>query len=299
MAEALFRNESPTEYFRELVEAAIEHQHLAIQELTSFYVVNLLAGYTHLDGSAAADDEPLGVRLALALQTAGAAQREGLRKVGDLSLFISGFFSDSLNRSLVDVDYYIQLGERAYGSLARRGDPALGEVYDELAEKFTAVVDVLTEVSERTALTSDADVLRLYERWVRTRSRRSGELLAERGIVPNSSVRSRFIQSRSDSPSQLGRSNAVCRAGRECTTQNRQSVDKSPLFAGSQADISRAAAVPRRSREILAFRGFFPGAARPVERRGRAAPRDLAVSAVPIRRRYAGKLNCPSRRLTA
>lgn len=194
MAEALFRNESPTEYFRELVEAAIEHQHLAIRELTSFYVVNLLAGFTHLDRSVAADDEPLGVRLAVALQTAGAAQREGLRKVGDLSLFISGFFSDSLNRSLVDVDYYIQLGERAYGSLARRGDPALGEVYDELAEKFTAMVDVLSEVSERTALTSDADVLRLYERWVRTRSRRSGELLAQRGIVPNSSVRSRFIQ---------------------------------------------------------------------------------------------------------
>src|SRR5690606_17700600 len=100
-----------------------------------------------------------------------------------------GFFSDSLNRRLVDVDYYIQLGECAYGSLARRGDPALGEVYDELAEKFTAMVDVLTEVSERSALTSDSDVLRLYERWMRTRSRRSSERLVAKGIVPNSSVR--------------------------------------------------------------------------------------------------------------
>ena len=194
MAEALLRNESPVEYFRELVETAIEHQHLAVRELTSFYLVNLLAGFTHLERSPAADDEALGVRLAQALQTAGAAQRDGLRKVGDLSLFISGFFSDSLNRRLVDVDYYIQLGERAYGSLARRGDPALGEVYDELSEKFTAMVDILTEVSAHTALTSDTDVLRLYERWMRTRSRRSSELLVARGIVPNSSVRSRFIQ---------------------------------------------------------------------------------------------------------
>lgn len=194
MAEALLRNESPVEYFRELVETAIEHQHLAVGELTSFYLVNLLAGFTQLERSPAADDEALGVRLAQALQTAGAAQREGLRKVGDRSLFISGFFSDSLNRRLVDVDYYIRLGERAYGSLARRGDPALGEVYDELSEKFTAMVDVLTEVSEHTALTSDTDVLRLYERWMRTRSRRSGDLLVARGIVPNGSVRSRFIQ---------------------------------------------------------------------------------------------------------
>lgn len=195
MAEALVRNESPTEYFRELVESAMHNQHVDARELTSFYVVNLLAGFVHLDRSpAAGGDEPLGIRLARAMQTAGIAQRDGLRKVGDLSLFISGFFSDSLNRSLVDVDYYIQLGECAYGSLARQGDEAFGDVFDELSEKFTSFVDILSEVSERTALTSNGDVLRLYEKWLRTKSRHSGELLAARGIVPNSSVASRFIQ---------------------------------------------------------------------------------------------------------
>jgi hypothetical protein len=135
------------------------------------------------------------VRFAKALQTAGVAQRDGLRQVGDLSLFISGFFSDSLTRSLVDVDYYIQLGERAYGSLARQGrDDNFGDVFDELSEKFHSFVDVLCEVSERTSLTSNSDLLRLYEKWLRTRSRRSGDLLAARGIVPNASVGSRFVQ---------------------------------------------------------------------------------------------------------
>jgi len=194
MSERLVRSETPTEYFRELVESAMHHQHLAARELTSYYVVNLLTGFVHLDRSAAAEDEPLGVRLAKALQAAGVAQRNGLRQVGDLSLFISGFFADSLTRSLVDVDYYIQLGERAYGSLARRRDPAFGDVFDELAGKFAAFVDVLGEVSERSALSSNSDVLRLYEKWMRTRSRRSGDLLVERGIVPNSSAGSRFIQ---------------------------------------------------------------------------------------------------------
>ncbi len=193
MAEALFRDESPTEYFRGLVESAMQNQHLSAREVTSFYIVNLLEGFIHLERSPAADDRPLAVRLAQALQTAGVAQRDGLRKVGDLSLFISGFFSDSLNRRIVDVDYYIQLGERAYGSLARRDD-RFGDVFDELAEKFTAFVDVLGEVSERTTMTSDADLLRLYEKWLRTGSRRSGGLLAARGIVPNRSVGSRFIQ---------------------------------------------------------------------------------------------------------
>lgn len=193
MAEALFRSESPLEYFKELVETAMLHQRLAAQQMTSFYLVNLLAGFVHLESFVPKDDEPLGVRFARALQAGGATQRDGLRHVGDRSLFISGFFSDSLNRSLVDVDYYITLGERAYGSLAQSGD-AFADVFDELSEKFSGFVDVLGEVSERTALTSNADLLRLYEKWLRTRSPRSGDLLAERGIVPNASIGSRFVQ---------------------------------------------------------------------------------------------------------
>lgn len=194
MAEALVRNETPSEYFRELVESALHHQHLAARDLTSFYLVNLLTGFMHIDRADADDDDPLGVRFARALQDGGLRQRDGLRQVGDLSLFISGFFADSLNRRLVDIDYYIQLGGSAYGSLARQGHVTFREVFEELSEKFPAFVDVLCEVSERSALTSNSDVLRLYEKWMRTRSRRSGDLLAAKGIVPNCSVGSRFIQ---------------------------------------------------------------------------------------------------------
>jgi len=191
MADSLVRSESPVEYFKELVESAVEHQHLDVRDLTSFYLVNLLTGFVQPDR--APIDEPIGVRFARALQSAGSRQRDGLREVGDLSLFISGFFADSLNRGCIAIDYYIQLGEYSYASLAR-SESALGDVFDELAGKFTACVDVLNEVSERSALTSNSDVLRLYERWMRTRNRRSGELLVERGIVPNYSVSSRIIQ---------------------------------------------------------------------------------------------------------
>ena len=194
MAEALVRKESPVEYFRELVESAMQRQQLSARQLTSFYLVNLLAGFVHFDRlPAAGDDGPLGVRFVKALQEAGVRQRGELRQVGDLSLFISGFFADSLTRS-VAIDYYIQLGENAYGSLARQGDGTFGDVFDELSGNFPAFVDVLGEVSERSALTSNADLLRLYEKWLRTRSRRSGDLLASKGIIPNASLGSRFVQ---------------------------------------------------------------------------------------------------------
>ena len=50
---------------------------------------------------------------------------ELLKKLGDRSLYISGFFADSLQRKVVDVDYYAEMGGVAYGALA---DSAVEEV---------------------------------------------------------------------------------------------------------------------------------------------------------------------------
>ncbi len=191
MAEPLLQTQSSLEFFKERVEAACERQKLAPQPLTSYYIVSLLDEFTHLGRGRSAEamlcNEPLGVRLTRALQSGGVDQRTGLKQVGDLSLFISGFFSDSLRRRLVDVDYYATLGGYAYGSLGSTSD-ILSPIFAELAEKFSSFVDVLNDVSERTSLTSDSDLLRIYEKWLRTGSRRNGDLLVEKGIVPNESL---------------------------------------------------------------------------------------------------------------
>src|SRR5262245_16799121 len=199
MGESLVRAQTPVEFFKEQVEAACERQHLRPQPLTSYYVVSLLSEFRHL-GTASAGEvvgsgEALGVKLLRALDSAGSMQRLGLRQVGDASLFITGFFSDSLRHSLVDIDYYVSLGGYAYRSLGT-SDDTLSPIFAELSDKFVAFVDVLSEVSARTQLTNDADLLRLYEKWLRTGSRRNGDLLAERGIVPNASIAnpSRLIQ---------------------------------------------------------------------------------------------------------
>jgi hypothetical protein len=121
-------------------------------------------------------------------------QRATLREIGDVSLFISGFFSDSLQRKLVDVDYYVSIGGRAYNTLSRVETDTYSSVFAELGEKFVGFVDVLSEVSERTSCSSNADLLRLYEKWLKTGSPRSGQLLVERGVVPNASIKSARLQ---------------------------------------------------------------------------------------------------------
>jgi hypothetical protein len=186
MSEAVFRQESAVEYFKELVDKALTHQGLATQELTAFYVVQLLTRFLQRPVTGGGDDQtPLALRLAQALESGGLRQRESLRQIGDVSLFTSGFFSDSLHRKLVDVDYYVSIGGCAYNALSRVETDAFASVFAELGENFVGFVDVLSEVSERTSCASNADLLRLYEKWLRTGSRRSGQLLVERGVVPN------------------------------------------------------------------------------------------------------------------
>jgi hypothetical protein len=192
MTDAVVRRESASEYFKELVEGALAHQRVAAGELTSFYVVNLLTGF--LQRPAEDDETPLAFRLADALDAAGMRQRASLKQIGDFSLFVSGFFADSLNRKHVDVDYYVSIGGTAYTALSRHETDTFAPVFAELADNFVQFVDVLSEVSERASLGSNVDLLRLYERWLKTGSRRSGQLLAERGVVPTLTAKNNRVQ---------------------------------------------------------------------------------------------------------
>ena len=191
------QEQSPAEYFKELVESALARQQLRANEHTSYYLVDLLCRFMRPDVHNAFNDDthqPLALRLARALETGGMEQRARLRNLGDFSLFTSGFFADSLRRRVVDVDYYRSMGEYAYGSLARRDADAFGEVFTELARKFVGFMDVLADVSERTAAAPETDVLRVYEKWLRTGSPRAGKRLIEQGILPNASVGQKFLQ---------------------------------------------------------------------------------------------------------
>lgn len=197
MDDPLLQEQTPAEFFKDHIESALARQRLEATGLTSYYLVDLLCRFLRPDARTPFNDDygqPLALRLARALEAAGMERRARLRNLGDFSLFISGFYSDSLRRHAVDVDYYVSMGEYAYSSLARREEDAFGEVYAELGRKFVPFMDVLTEISERTGNTSGRDVLRLYERWLRTGSRRIGEQLAAKGIAPNPSIGRRFVQ---------------------------------------------------------------------------------------------------------
>jgi hypothetical protein len=156
---------SVDEYFHEVVTDALSVADLDASEPASWYLVGLLGDMTR----ARLTDEALGVKLASAGSDPGERVKT-LKQVGDTSLYVAGFFAESLSRSLVDVDYYVGLGQSAYAQLARSlgAQRSLTEVYEELSEKFPKFVDVLTIVRKRVDFATP-DIGRLYEMWLRTR----------------------------------------------------------------------------------------------------------------------------------
>jgi len=100
------------------------------------------------------------------------------------------FFQDSLNRKIVDVDYYIGMGEAAYRAVASREDSQqMQRTYEELSEKFHKFVDVLAEISDKTSPKTETDLLRMYDVWLRTKSERAARALQQAGVIPSPSVR--------------------------------------------------------------------------------------------------------------
>jgi len=200
-AKTLVLDQTPQEFFRELVAGALTHRRLKVQALTEFYLVSLLARFLasgelfpeREDGSA--ESEPLALLLLRALSESRQRRYEGLRRLGDTSLFVSGFFGDSLARSSVDVDYYIAMGGRAYDALASsRGPAGAPETFGELAQRFEDFVDLFAEIAEMQDLRSNRGLVKLYERFLHTGSERVAKQLRARGVALFAGPGSRVVK---------------------------------------------------------------------------------------------------------
>jgi hypothetical protein len=179
-----------TEFFHGAVTTALKSKEVAASQATEFYLVNLL---TEFMSAQHLDDSPIALKMAQAKEApTPEARARVLKEIGDTTLYMSGFFEESLTgrRGLVDPDYFISMGGSAYGQLASlatttRSNAAqfFRAAYGELSQKFADFVAVLKTVRDATGLGSAPNLLKLCEEWVRTRSESSERRLRESGIV--------------------------------------------------------------------------------------------------------------------
>src|SRR5437016_3300135 len=97
------------DFFREVVLAAMANQRVHAHALAVAYLSDVLADFARAeklhDQETGLSDKPLAIQMCQALQSAPDTRISLLKKLGDLCLYVSGFFSDSLSRKLVDIDY--------------------------------------------------------------------------------------------------------------------------------------------------------------------------------------------------
>jgi len=190
-------------YFAAIVQQAVAERRVIVTDEVQFYVVRLLCEFLASDrlyqldsGSGHHERDALALLLARAESAPTDERVRLLKRLGDSSLYVSGFFGESLARSLVDVEYYISMGGSAYGKLSavlrvRRSVGPRADVFAELADKFRQLVDVLAQVSLRTdgQTSTNESLLRLYDLWQRTGSRRVAEKLRAHGLEPDAAIK--------------------------------------------------------------------------------------------------------------
>lgn len=181
-------------FFHESVSDSVSSQNVDVCDETVVYLTHLLTRYVRSDQLFDQDEEegmqiePLAV---LYCNAAGArdlqARRDNLKKLGDLALFLSGWFSHNLERRRVGVRYYVQMGECAYEWLSECRTATVRErvfsrIFQDLATHFNEMRDVISEIHMSVEARSDSDLLGLYELWRRSGSTRAAEKLRVEGI---------------------------------------------------------------------------------------------------------------------
>jgi hypothetical protein len=182
---------SSREFFDGVVSDAFEQRKLKTLPFVKNYLIDLLEFYVptanlfdDFDASGRRVRETLAETLLKAQNSEPHVRNELLKKLGDRSLYISGFFGDSLQRKLVDVDYYADMGCMAYGALASSvREDMLARVYKEFSGRFLEFAEVLNFISLRAHLYNEENIMRLYENYSRTGSDIAREKLIEKGLI--------------------------------------------------------------------------------------------------------------------
>ncbi|MBI4366353.1 MAG: hypothetical protein HY543_05995 [Deltaproteobacteria bacterium] len=186
----IVRYQNLIEFFREAVQWALTEVRVDLAEVTEFYLVNLLHEFRRTERffqrgeDEEFDETPLALILERAIAGAPTDRIRALKQIGDSSLYVAGFFPARAARRLVNLDYYIGMGGVAYCTLSHMlaNQKAFAEIYEELGKKFADCVEVLAVAKRAGASATNADLLKLYERWLETGSDRLGALLEKEGI---------------------------------------------------------------------------------------------------------------------
>lgn len=104
-----------------------------------------------------------------------------LRRLGDTSLMISGYFPEALERRSVDRSYYSQMGENAYSQLSTLTEQS--NIFDELAVEFVCLAELVNYMAGKLKHRG-LSLEEMLNRYELSKHEELLHLLQERGVFP-------------------------------------------------------------------------------------------------------------------
>ena len=188
------------EYFTEVINEGMEKTKFYPSQMARFYLIEIMEQFLSAENlfkkkeKKSENEETLSTGTLAEMLLIATNQKQGVRinllkKLGDTSLYISGFLGDSLKYKIIDVDYYADIGCIAYQRLSKTiNDNSFQELYMEFATEFIKFMDLLTFFSHKSKLQNNTDLLRLYDKYIKTGSRLAKEILETKGLIRDDDI---------------------------------------------------------------------------------------------------------------
>lgn len=178
-------------YFSEMLNQACIDRNVEAKPSVQNYIVNMLNSFLRTESlysvsekTGKSENLSLAELYLTAVNSTENKRINLLKRLADTSLYVSGFFGDSFKRKIIDLDYYVEMGETAYSTLSEETEYDLSaKVYKDIATQFTSFVDVLTLISQKCAIQGTDDILRLYDKYHLLDSELAKDQLVEQGVL--------------------------------------------------------------------------------------------------------------------
>ncbi|ADR18381.1 hypothetical protein [Calditerrivibrio nitroreducens] len=178
--------------FYDIVSEKEKNVNIELSDYSKLYLMNLLKGLIEKNDFFYKDiigNDALAEAFMKALSEEILKKVQKIKAVGDLCLIYSGLFPDMLNRKLVDIDYFIQLGKVSFLTLHRiyftmNSLSDLKNLYYSIFLDFFKLVTVMIEISKSFKLIDQKNLLKVYERWQKTKINSLYEILKVNNIHP-------------------------------------------------------------------------------------------------------------------
>lgn len=153
---------NPSLFFQEKLNKYFEENKIKIQSDTEKYLVDVLNKYIHID------QIQYGTLFEIYEQCVYNNKIEDYAHLGEHSLYIGGMFPGSITKSLVNINYYIDMGTLGFTQASQMSRSKIGrKIYQDLSLGFKTYMNSFYVISNDSLF---KDTLSLYDQYEQTKN---------------------------------------------------------------------------------------------------------------------------------